>query len=236
VSRLDFFLWVALPYLCLASFAVGHVWRYRHDRYGWTARSTQLLERPLLKVGSSLFHFGLLAAIGGHVLGILVPRSWTEAAGVSDTVYHWFAVVAGIASGIAIVAGLAVLVYRRLRIRRVRVTTRRSDLVLYPVLVATILTGVLATAWGSAVDRYAYRESVSPWFRGLFTLDPHSSLMASAPVVFQAHVTAAWLLFAIWPYTRLVHVWSVPLSYVGRAPVLYRSRVTPRTRGARTRA
>lgn len=224
MSRLDFFLWVAFPYLCAATFVVGHVWRYRTGQYTWTARSTQLLERPLLMVGSLLFHFGLLAAIGGHVVGILVPGSWTEAVGISDTVYHWFAVIAGTLSGIAIVVGLAFLVYRRLRIGRVRVTTTRSDLVLYPVLIATIVFGMLATSWGSAADRYAYRETVSPWFRGLFAFDPHASLMVGAPFVFQAHAITAWLLLAIWPFTRLVHVWSVPLAYVGRAPVLYRSR------------
>ena len=138
MSRADFFLWIAFPYLCAATFVVGHVWRYRRDQYSWTARSTQLLERQLLMAGSVLFHFGLLAAIGGHVIGILVPRSWTEAIGVGDTVYHWFAVVAGSLSGAAIVVGLAILVYRRIRIGRVRVTTMRSDLALYPVLVAAI--------------------------------------------------------------------------------------------------
>jgi nitrate reductase gamma subunit len=224
VSRLDFFLWVAFPYLCIATFVVGHVWRYRRDQYGWTARSTQLLERPLLMVGSVLFHFGLLAAIGGHVIGILVPRSWTEAIGIDDTVYHWFAVVAGTLSGLAVVAGLAILVYRRLRIGRVRVTTTRSDLVLYPVLSLTIVLGMLATVWGSAADRYAYRETVSPWFRGIVAFDPQGSLIAGAPFLFQAHAATAWLLLAIWPFTRLVHVWSVPLAYVGRSPVLYRSR------------
>ena len=175
-------------------------------------------------VGSVLFHFGMLAAIGGHVLGILVPRSWTEAVGVSDGVYHWFAVVAGILSGVAIVAGFAILVYRRLRVGRVRATTTRSDVALYPVLAAAIVFGMLATSWGSAADRYEYRETVSPWFRGLFTLDPDASLMTSAPFVFQAHAVSAWVLFAIWPFTRLVHVWSVPFTYVGRSPVLYRSR------------
>ena len=224
MSRLDFFLWVALPYLCLATFVVGHVWRYRREQYTWTARSTQLLERPLLLAGSALFHFGLLAAIGGHVLGILVPRSWTKAVGIDDTLYHWFAVVAGSLSGAAIVIGLAILAYRRLRVGRIRVTTIRSDLVLYPLLSAAIVLGMLATVWGSAADRYAYRETVSPWFRGIFALDPQGSLLANAPFLFQAHAVTAWLLFAAWPFTRLVHVWSVPLAYVGRAPVLYRSR------------
>ncbi len=230
MSRLDFLLWVAFPYLCLAAFVVGHVWRYRRDQYRWTARSTQLLERRLLMPGSLLFHFGILAAIGGHVLGILVPRTWTEAVGISDDAYHVLALAAGSASGAAVVAGFSILVYRRLRIGRVRATTTRSDLVLYPVLAGAIVLGILATVWGTAVDRYAYRDTVSPWFRGIFALDPHASLMAHASFLFQAHAVSAWLLLAIWPLTRLVHVWSVPLAYVGRAPILYRSRLarTPR--------
>ncbi len=224
MSRGDFFLWVAFPYLCVAIFAAGHVWRYRHDRLGWTARSTQLMERRLLMAGSLLFHFGILAAIGGHVLGILVPRSWTAAIGITESVYHWIAVVAGGAAGAAVVAGFGILVYRRVRIGRVRATTTRSDLVLYPVLAAAIVLGVLATFWGSAADHYHYRETVSPWFRGVFGLRPDGSLMTDAPFLFQAHGISSWLLFAIWPFTRLVHVWSVPLAYVGRAPILYRSR------------
>ncbi len=224
MSRLDYFFWVVVPYLCLATFVVGHVWRYRRDQFGWTARSTQLLERRLLYVGSNLFHFGILAAIGGHVLGILVPRSWTEALGISDSLYHWLAVLAGTLSGAAVVAGFAILVYRRFRIPRVSATTTRSDLVLYPVLVVVIFFGMLATVWGTLIDRYAYRETVSPWFRGIFTLQPQEMLMANASFVFQAHALTAWLLFAVWPFTRLVHAWSLPLAYVGRAPILYRRR------------
>ncbi len=224
MSRVDFFLWVALPYLCIAVFVVGHVWRYRYDQYGWTARSTQLMERRLLMAGSLLFHFGILAAIGGHVLGILIPLSWTEAIGISDDAYHWIAVVAGSLSGAAIVAGFAILAYRRLRVPRVRATTSGSDLVLYPVLAATIAFGMLATVWGSAVDEHLYRETVSPWFRGIFGFHPDASLMTGAPFIFQAHAFTAWLLLAIWPFTRLVHAWSIPIAYVGRAPILYRSR------------
>jgi nitrate reductase gamma subunit len=224
MSRLDVLLWVALPYLCIAVFAVGHVWRYRRDQFMWTARSTQLLERRLLMAGSLLFHFGILAAIGGHVLGILIPSSWTAAIGVSEHRYHVLAVVAGGLSGVAIVAGLAILCYRRLRIPRVRATTLRSDIVLFPLLALTIVTGTLATFWGSAVNHYEYRETVSPFFRGIFTLQPKWELMTHAPFLFQAHVVTAFLLFAAWPFTRLVHVWSIPVTYLGRAPILYRSR------------
>ena len=232
MSRLDFFLWVALPYLCLASFVLGHIWRYRHDQYGWTTRSTQLFERRLLMVGSLLFHFGILAAIGGHLVGILVPSSWTEAVGISDDLYHWGAAVMGILSGAAIVAGFSILVYRRVRILRVRAATTRSDLVLYPVLAVTILFGMVATVWGTAIDHYAYRDTVSPWFRGIFTLQPHEQLMANASFIFQAHAATAWLLLAIWPFTRLVHAWSIPIAYVSRAPIVYRSRASRRASAA----
>jgi nitrate reductase gamma subunit len=229
VSRGDFFLWVAFPYLCVATFVVGHVWRFRRDQYGWTARSTQLMERRLLMIGSLLFHFGILAAIGGHVLGILVPRSWTRAIGISDDAYHWIAVSAGGIAGAAIVVGFSILVYRRLAVPRVRETTTDSDLVLYPVLAATIAFGMLATIWGSAIDEHLYRTTVSPWFRGIFGLRPDGELIAGAPFVFQAHAFTAWLLLAVWPFTRLVHAWSVPVTYLRRAPILYRSRAPLRS-------
>lgn len=223
MSRFEFLLWVALPYLCIASFTVGHIWRYRRDQFMWTARSTQLLERRLLMVGSMLFHFGMLATIGGHLLGILVPKSATGAVGISEHAYHRLAVVGGLTASALVVAGIAVLVYRRLTVDRVAATTLRSDRVMYPLLLLTIAAGVAATIY-TAIDGYAYRETVSPWFRGIFTLQPDGELMVGAPFVFQLHAVTAWLLFAIWPFTRLVHVWSVPVTYLGRAPILYRRR------------
>src|SRR6185437_7678083 len=82
--------WVILPYAAMVVFVVGHVWRWRYDQFGWTSRSTQLQERRLLKWGAPLFHYATFAAIGGHVLGILVPRSWTEAVGIPEGVYTTF--------------------------------------------------------------------------------------------------------------------------------------------------
>jgi len=222
MSRVDTFFWLLLPYIALTSFVVGHVWRYRRDGYTWTARSTQLLERRLLLVGSVAFHLGILGVIGGHVLGILGPESWTNAIGISEHFYHWLAIVAGGAAGLLLSLGALVLVYRRLKIDRIRATTLPSDWVLYPILLATILLGMLCTIIGGVLDEYNYRETVSPWFRSVFTFDPKASLMLEAPFVYQAHVTVAWLLFAIWPYTRLVHVWSVPLGYIARSPIVYR--------------
>ena len=218
------FLWVVLPYVALTTFVVGHIWRHRRDGYRWTARSTQLLERRLLLVGSFAFHLGILGVIAGHVLGIVVPKSWTETVGVSDRFYHWLAIGAGGAAGILLCIGALVLVYRRLKIDRIRATTLRSDWVMYPLLLVTITLGMFCTFLGGLVDEYDYRETVSPWFRSIFTLDPKASLMDDAPFVYQAHVTIAWLLYAVWPFTRLVHVWSVPVGYLVGSPIVYRAK------------
>jgi nitrate reductase gamma subunit len=223
VSRADLFLWIALPYMAIAIFVVGHLWRYRRDQLGWTARSTQLMEQRLLKWGSLLFHFGVIAVIAGHVLGILVPESWTSAIGIGDGAYHVIALVGGLPAGLAMTAGLAILLYRRASVAPVRVTTLRGDLVMYPLLAFVTATGLAATI-SNAIDEHTYRETVSPWFRGLFSFRPDASLMADAPLVFQLHTAAAFLLLAAWPFSRLVHAWSIPLAYAMRGWILYRSR------------
>lgn len=225
MSRSDLVLWVALPYVCLAIFVVGHVWRLRTGQLTWTTRSTQLLEQRLLRIGSPLFHLGLLTVIGGHLLGILVPKAATEAVGVSEGAYHTISVTAGTMAGVAMTLGFAILLYRRVRVPRVRRTTTRTDRATYLLLGVAIVTGTWATVGDNLIGGgYAYRETVAPWFRGLFALDPSPALMAGAPLVYKLHVLGTLLLFALWPFSRLVHAWSAPVAYLRRAPILYRSR------------
>jgi len=107
------FLWVVVPYVCLTVFVVGHVWRYRYDKFGWTTRSSQLYENRLLRIGSPLFHFGILAVFLGHVMGLGVPKSWTEAVGVTEGTYHFMAVSIGAVAGFATLVGMTILIYRR---------------------------------------------------------------------------------------------------------------------------
>jgi nitrate reductase gamma subunit len=218
-------LWVIAPYVCLTVFVVGHAWRLRNGALTWTTRSTQLLERRLLRIGSPLFHLGLLAVLGGHVLGILVPKRATEAVGVSEHTYHLVSVAAGTTAGIAMTLGFAILLYRRTRIPRVRRTTTHADRVTYLLLGVIILSGMWATVGVNLLGGgYDYRETVAPWFRGLFTLNPDAALMTGAPFVYQLHALAAMLLYALWPFSRLVHAWSAPVAYLRRSPILYRHR------------
>lgn len=225
------FLWVVLPYVATAVFAVGMFWRYRYDQYGWTTRSSQMYESRLLRIGSPLFHFGILLALAGHVLGLLVPQSWTEALGVSEHTYHVAAVASGVVAAAMVVLGLAILVYRRRTVGRVFSVTTRMDKVMYVMLGAVVLVGVFNTVainmlniTGTYPGGYNYRESVAIWFRSLFVLSPDAAGMIEAPPSFQIHAALAMLLFALIPFTRLVHIFSAPLGYVTRPYLVYRSR------------
>ena len=224
-SGLDTLLWVVVPYVCLAVFVGGHIWRYRYDKFGWTTRSSQLYERRLLRWGSPLFHFGILFVFGGHVLGLGVPKSWTEKVGLSEDVYHFLAVSIGLVAGVCTVVGMVILVYRRRTVGPVFSATTKMDKAMYLVLATVILLGLWNTVIGNFESHhYDYREGVSVWFRGIFRGDLAPELMAAAPLGFQLHGLAAFLLFAMWPFTRLVHVFSAPLGYLWRPYVVYRSR------------
>lgn len=225
MSRFDTLIWLVIPYACITVFIVGHIWRYRKDQFTWTTRSTQLLESKLLKIGSPLFHLGMLAVIGGHVLGILVPKAATEAVGVPEDLYHTVSVTAGTASGVAMTLGFLILLYRRVSVPRVRQSTTKMDRLVYLMLLVTIVTGMWATVGVNLLGGgYDYRESVGPWFRGLFLLNPQPELMGDAPLVYQLHAIVTILLLAVWPFSRLVHAWSVPITYIRRSPIIYRKR------------
>ena len=225
MNAFEILLWVVLPYVSLAIFVVGHYWRYRYDKFGWTTRSTQLYERKLLRWGSPLFHFGILFALGGHVIGLGIPESWTAAVGITEDMYHLVAVGIGAIAGFCTLAGLAILIYRRRTVGPVFSATTKNDKFMYVVLTATILFGLSNTALGAlGAEGVDYRDTVSPWFRSIFYFQPQPELMAEAGLGFQLHALSALLLFAIWPFTRLVHVFSAPIGYLTRPYIVYRSR------------
>jgi nitrate reductase gamma subunit len=227
LTILDVLLFAVVPYVALAIFAVGHYWRYRYDKFGWTTRSSQLYERRLLRLGSPLFHFGILVVLLGHVGGLLIPESWTDAIGISETAYHAGALTLGTVSGVCTLAGAAILVYRRRTVGPVFSATTRNDKIMYVLLIGTILLGLGTTVLGNLTGHpHDYRQTVAPWFRSIFVFQPDPRLMLVAPIGFRLHVLAAWALIAFWPFSRLVHVFSMPLGYLTRPYIVYRSRDT----------
>ena len=226
MKHLHVALWGVLPYIVLITFVAGSAWRYRYDRFGITSRSSQLHESRILRVAAPLFHVGLLLVIGGHVIGLVVPEDVTVRLQIPESVYRANALLVGGVAGLAAIAGFGALTWRRLRTRAVRAGSRRSDRALYPVLALVLAAGLVATLAGSRTGDYDYRLGVSVWFRSLFTLDPNVDAMSDAPFVFQMHTLAGMALFALWPFSRLMHAFAVPLGYVARPYIVYRSRST----------
>lgn len=231
----DILLWVILPYAAIATFLVGMWWRYRTDKFGWTSNSTQLFEGKILGWAGPAFHYGALAAIGGHVVGLMIPESLTESLGVSESMYRWFSAVAGGIAGLVCVIGFVGIVYRRITNPRVRQTTSRTDLLVYLLLVLLIGIGCWLTFAHNLLtdDPYNYRETISEWWRSLFILQPDVEAAAHAETIYQVHAIIAWAFWALFPFSRLVHAFSIPLQYLGRPYILYRRRYAPATERTR---
>ena len=226
MNAVDVLLWGILPYVTIVLLVGGTVWRWRYDQFGWTTRSSQLYESRLLRIGSPLFHFGILVVVVGHVIGLVIPKSWTDGAGLSQEAYHVQALILGALAGFCTLVGVAILIYRRRTTGPVFIATTKNDKTMYVVLVAAIVVGLATTLLGAgaAGEEHNYRLTVSPWFRSIFYLQPEVERMADAGFAFQLHTLIGMLLFAVWPFTRLVHAFTAPVGYLFRPYVVYRSR------------
>jgi respiratory nitrate reductase gamma subunit len=226
MSAGEILLWIIVPYVAVTVFAVGHWWRYRTDQFAWTSRSTQLLDRRVLGWASPAFHYGALAAVAGHIIALCIPRSVTEAVGITEGSYHWFSAIAGAIAGAVTFVGFVGLVYRRASSDRVRRSTTRMDVATYLLLTVLIVMGCWMTfGYNLATESpYNYRDSIGEWSRSLFYFDPDVQAVKDAPLLYQLHAIIAWGFWAFFPFSRLVHAWSIPLQYLGRPYILYRRR------------
>jgi nitrate reductase gamma subunit len=160
----------------------------------------------------------------------MIPKSFTEAIGMSEHTYRWFSAIAGAVAGAVCVVGFLGLVYRRATNARVRRTTSRTDLLVYFLLVVLIGLGCWMTFAHNLITAspYDYRASISEWWRSLFILQPDVEAVHGANTIYQIHAIVAWAFWALFPFSRLVHAWSIPLQYLGRPGILYRRRYASR--------
>ncbi|WP_278269316.1 respiratory nitrate reductase subunit gamma [Staphylococcus epidermidis] len=220
---LNQFVWVIYPYLCLAIFVIGHIARYKYDQFSWTAKSSEMIEKKRLKWGSLLFHLGIIPVFFGHVVGLLILANWLEAIGVNNHIYHIGAVYIGSVFGIITLIGMLLLTLRRLSIKNVRRLSSFSDIFVNIVLLIILIMGCYSTLVTNAIQpEFDYRQTIAIWFRHLFMFSPNADLMLNVPWSFKLHILLGFTVFACWPFTRLVHVWSVPLSYMNRRYIVYR--------------
>ena len=205
------------PYLCLTVFLLGSLMRFDREQYTWRSGSSQLLRRRQLTWGSNLFHVGILAIFAGHFVGLLTPIWVFDAIGVSHTAKQWMAILLGGIAGVACLIGIALLTHRRLLDPRIRATSSFGDIAILLLIFAQLLLG-LATIPISLghLDGHEMVKFMN-WAQGVLTLQLDSwRLVADVHLIFKAHLFLGMTIFLVFPFTRLVHVWSAPIWYLGR--------------------
>lgn len=222
------------PYLCLTVFLVGSWLRFDREQYTWRSGSSQLLRRRELMWGSNLFHFGILVIFLGHVVGLLTPMTVFETLGISKPAKQWMAILVGGIAGVACFIGLTLLIHRRLFDSRIRRTSSFGDIAVLLLLYAQLILGLASISVslqhldGQEMARFMH------WAQGIVTLRPDAwTYVAGAHWIFKAHLFLGMTIFLIFPFTRLVHVWSAPIWYIGRRGyqvVRTRRREAPRSR------
>ncbi len=219
------FLWVIFPYMMIAVTITGHIYRYRTDQMNWSSGSSEFLEKKTLKWGSILFHYGIMVVFFGHILGLLIPKSFVTEMGISYEQYHNMAILVGGIAGTAAVIGIFLLLFRRYGNKRISVTSSFNDKFIVVLLALIVGFGIYNTLFYNLYfGHFDYRTTISPWFRSLFLFSPDPQLMVHVPLTYKIHVLLAFLTFGLWPFTRLVHVWSIPIAYIKRSHILYRRR------------
>ncbi len=219
------FLFGIFPYIALTILAVGSIARYERDPFTWKSKSSQLLRRRQLMVGSVLFHVGVLVIFFGHLFGLLVPVEIYEALGVTPQAKALMAGIGGgIAGVIALIGGL-MLAHRRLMDPRVRATSSFWDTAILLLLILQLLLGLISVP--VSLSKLAEGEVVlfMNWAFGIFTFDPKAaSYLEHVNIIFKLHIVLGLIIFILFPFTRLVHMLSAPVRYLWRPYQVVRTR------------
>jgi len=205
------------PYLCLTVFLLGSLIRFDREQYTWRSGSSQLLRRRQLRWGSNLLHVGVLIIFLGHFVGLLTPIAVFDALGISHSFKQGLAIVVGGLAGAACFVGLALLAHRRLFDARVRATSSFGDTAILLLLWAQLTLGLSTISVSlQHMDGHEMVKFMN-WAQGILTLQPAAAaFVADANLIFKAHLLLGMTIFLISPFTRLVHVWSAPIWYLGR--------------------
>jgi nitrate reductase gamma subunit len=227
MNALNYFFFQIYPYLALAIFAIGCWARFDHAAYTWRTGSSQLLSGKWMRLGSNWFHLGIIAILAGHFVGLLTPHALYEPFMSSGT-KQLVAMVAGGIFGVVCLVGLSILLARRLLNARVRAAGGGRDLALLVLLYAQLLLG-LSTIFISAEHLDGSQMvKLAEWAQHIVTFRGGAAdYVADAHWIFKAHITLGITLILLTPFTRLVHVWSVPIGYLTRPYQVVRRRVRP---------
>lgn len=227
MSHVHTFLFGVYPYIALAVFLVGSLVRFDREQYTWKSDSSQLLRRSQLRWGSNLFHLGILGILGGHFVGLLTPVAVWHVLGITAEMKQTLAIVAGGLAGLVCLAGLVLLLQRRLTDERVRATSRPMDIVVLVLLLVQLFLGLVSILASLQHRDGAEMLRLMAWAQHIATFrGDAASYVVDVALVFKLHLVLGLTIFLVFPFSRLVHVWSGfgALAYVGRAYQLVRSR------------
>jgi nitrate reductase gamma subunit len=224
---LNQFLFGIYPYIAAAIFLFGSLVRFEREQYTWKSDSSQMLHAGALRLGNVLFHVGILGLFFGHLFGLLTPVAVWDWLGVAHGTKQMVAMVAGGMMGTLCLAGLLILFHRRLTNARIHAVTKRGDKLLLVWILATLLLGL--STIGVSTQHMDGRMMVllMTWAQHVVTFRGDAAgFVAQAPLLFRLHLVMGITLFVIFPFTRLVHVWSgfASVTYLGRAWQLVRPR------------
>ena len=223
---LDHFLFGLYPYICLAVFFIGSWIRFDRDQYTWKSDSSQLLRRGSLRRGSNLFHIGVLFLFFGHTVGMLTPHFMYEAF-ISAGDKQLMAIVSGGIAGLLAFIGVSLLLHRRLTDARIRATSKTSDILLLWLLWVQLALGLATLPLSAQHLDGSVMMQLAGWAQAIVTFQSNAvGLLAGVSWVFKLHMALGMTVFLIFPFTRLVHVWSGfgTLAYIARPYQLVRAR------------
>jgi len=210
------------PYICLTVMVFGIIGRYLYAPESWNSHSTEIMEKRWLRIGAPLFHVGVLLALAGHLAGLLFPDVvWEKLLGSSQR-HDDIAMFVGKFVAIFMLVGLVILVARKFVFQRVMKVAPLSDYLIALLFFINIVTGMYQVF----ILEAPMFDLMGPWLRGLLTFQPDPSYMDAGPFFMKVHVVSAFTLFALIPFSRLVHFFSLPFTYAVRPYIVYRKRET----------
>ncbi len=223
------FLFGIYPYVCLAVLLIGSLIRFDREPYTWKSDSSQMLRAGQLRLGSNLFHYGVIVVIFGHFAGFLAPH-WAVDWALDPTGHQLLAMVVGGVAGLVAIVGLTILLHRRLADPRVRLNSRKWDIVVVFMLWLQLALGLLTVPLSALHMDGVLFETLTTYVKGIVTFNGAAAApMIGVPWVYKLHILLGFTIFLISPFTRMIHIWSGAgaLAYLFRPYQIVR---TPRTR------
>ena len=218
MTYVNTFMFGIYPYIALAVFFIGCLLRYDKEQFSWKTSSSQLLESKELRKGSRAFHIGVIMVLVGHFVGLLTPHQVWDVLGVTAAFKQKFAMAMGGFFGLICFYGLTILLKRRLFNPRIRATSSKMDIAILLALYIQLIMGLVSILFSFGHLDGQEMLHMMAWAQNVVTFDIKEASQAIAHVgfIYKAHIFFGLTLFVLFPFSRLVHVWSVPVGYLRR--------------------